>query len=68
MKKKQKKMNKKWYRTPLFPLKPGTFRVRYATAPGVEEIKTVDSSGVLADADCTITVNYRRGVVRIRRR
>ena len=67
MNKKQKKMNKKRYRTPLFPLKPGTLKVRWAGAPGAEEIKTVDSSGVLADADCIITVN-QRGVVRIRRR
>lgn len=54
------------FRTPVSPIKPGTFQVRYSTLHGVAKNKTVDSSGVLVDADCTITMDYPLGVARIR--
>jgi len=54
------------FRTPTAPLKPGTLQLRYTTLHGVAKSKTVDSSGILEDTDCTLSVDYPLGVIRAR--
>lgn len=54
------------FRTPISPLKAGTLQLRYTTVAGVAKSKTVDGTGLLEDADCTIRVDYRLGVIRAR--
>ena len=54
------------FRAPVSPLKPGTLQLRYTTVAGTVKSKTVDSSGNLEDADCTIFVDYPLGVVQAR--
>lgn len=54
------------FRTPTSPLKSGTLQLRWTTFDGVVKSKTVDGSGLLTDTDCTIKVDYPRGIVRAR--
>jgi hypothetical protein len=54
------------FTTPMSPIKPGAMQIRYQLLDGTVLNKTPDSSGVLEDNDCTITVDYSRGIVRAR--
>lgn len=51
------------FRTPVSPVKPGTLQLRWSDLTGAAYTKTVDSTGKLVDNDCTILVDYDRGVV-----
>lgn len=52
------------FRTPVAPLRPGSFQLRYITTGGAVKSKTVNDTGLLEDADCKIVVNTATGVVR----
>lgn len=54
------------FRAPIAPLKAGTLQLRATRVDGTPLSKTVDGSGVLEDADCTIRVDYPLGIVRAR--
>ena len=54
------------FRTATAPIKVGTLQLRYVLVDGTAKSKTVDTSGVLEDADCKITVDAPIGVVRVR--
>lgn len=54
------------FRTPVAPIKPGTLQLRFMLLDGTVKTKTVDSTGKLEDADCTIRVDYLTGVCRAR--
>ena len=54
------------FRTPISPIRSGSLQLRYQLLDGTVKTKTVDGTGVLEDADCTIRVDYLLGVVRAR--
>ena len=54
------------FRAPVSPLKSGTLQLRYQQLDGTVKSKSVDGSGLLEDADCTIHVDYTLGVIRAR--
>ncbi len=54
------------FRTVSCPLRAGTFQIRYTTTGGDTISKTVDDTGRLEDADCTLIVDHLMGVVRAR--
>lgn len=54
------------FRAPIAPLKAGTLQLRATRVDGTPLSKTVDGSGLLEDADCTIRVDYPLGIVRAR--
>lgn len=54
------------FRAPVSPLRPGSLQLRYQLLDGTVKTKTVDSTGLLEDTDCTITVNAPLGIVRAR--
>ncbi|MCO5763769.1 MAG: hypothetical protein NHG36_20085 [Chromatiaceae bacterium] len=52
------------FRTPIAPIRSGTLQLRYTTAFGDVESKTVDGTGLLEDTDCSIQVDYPLGIVK----
>lgn len=52
------------FRTPIAPIRAGSFQMRYQLLDGTVKTKTVDGTGLLEDADCTILVDALLGVVR----
>ena len=54
------------FRTPVAPLKSGSFQLRFTNLLGQAKSKTVDGTGKLEDVDCLIRVDYPLGVIRIR--
>lgn len=54
------------FRTPVSPIRSGTFQLRWTDLTGVNFDKTPDGSGILEDSDCTITIDYPRGTVHVR--
>lgn len=54
------------FRTPVAPLKPGTLQLRWVTMAGNAKSKTIDGTGRLQDADCSVWADHQLGIVRIR--
>jgi hypothetical protein len=54
------------FRAPVSPLKSGTVQIRWSDLAGNTYDKTPDGTGILVDNDCTIAIDYTRGVVRMR--
>jgi hypothetical protein len=54
------------FRTPISPLRAGSLQLRYQLLNGAVKTKTVDGTGVLEDADCTIRVDAPLGIIRAR--
>lgn len=54
------------FRTPIAPIRAGTLQLRFQFLDGTVKSKTVDGTGLLQDADCTIRVDAMLGVVRAR--
>jgi hypothetical protein len=53
------------FRTPVAPIKSGSFQVRWSDCAGTPFTKTIDGTGLLEDGDCSISLDHARGVVRM---
>lgn len=51
------------FRTPVAPIKGGTLQLRWSDLTGVAYTKTPDGTGQLEDTDCTISIDFERGIV-----
>lgn len=54
------------FRAPISPLRPGSVQLRWQLLTGTVKTKTIDATGILEDADASITVNAALGIVRAR--
>jgi hypothetical protein len=54
------------FRTPLSPIKPGVFQMRFIDRDGNVYTKTPDTTGHIEDGDCTINIDFTRGIVHAR--